>query len=151
MKLTSIHPETGEIIEHVAHKGRNMTVDGQEVPDPTPMAPPLGYKRQPSMHELIKDMVRSERLRQEAEAQGHESFEDADDFDVDDDDEIKTPYEVHETESVSELRARMSAASADDGSAVGAEPKEPKAPPRQAKKPPVRAPEPAPEASDEED
>jgi len=58
---------------------------GHPVPDPTPMAPPIGYKKQPSMVEIVREMVRSERLRQEAMAAGHETFEEADDFDVDDD------------------------------------------------------------------
>lgn len=55
---------------------------GREVLDPTPVAPPVGYKKQPSMVEVVRDMVRSERLKLEAEAAGYESFEEADDFDV---------------------------------------------------------------------
>lgn len=66
---------------------------GREMPDPTPIAPPVGYNRQPSLAEQIRAMVRSERLRQEAEAQGFETFEEADDFDVGDDLDPSSPYE----------------------------------------------------------
>lgn len=65
-----------------------LTPDGYELPDPTPMAPPVGYKKQPSMVEHIRNMVRSEQLRAHVEAQGAESFEEADDFEVDDDDRL---------------------------------------------------------------
>ena len=58
---------------------------GAEVLDPTPMAPPVGYRRQPSLAEQIREMVRSERLAAEVEAAGAETFEEADDFDIEDD------------------------------------------------------------------
>lgn len=74
-------------------KGLRQTFAGDELPDPTPMAPPIGYKKQPSMVEHIRTMIRSERLRQEAEAAGAESFDEADDFDVEDDDFPPSPYE----------------------------------------------------------
>lgn len=59
--------------------------DGTPVLDPTPLAPPIGYKKQPSMVELVRDMVRSERLRQEAENAELETFEESEDFDVPED------------------------------------------------------------------
>lgn len=65
---------------------------GQEVLDPTPMAPPLGYVKQPSIIDIIRDRVRTELSRRAAEL-GHDSFEDADDFDVGDDYDPKSPYE----------------------------------------------------------
>lgn len=55
------------------------------MPDPVPVAPPVGYKRVPSMVETIREMVRSERLAAEAAAMGHETFEEADDLDIPDD------------------------------------------------------------------
>lgn len=68
--------------------------DGRFVPDPVPMEPPIGYVKQPSMVEIVRDMVRSEKLRAEIEAAGHESFEEADDFDVGDDPELlRSGYE----------------------------------------------------------
>lgn len=67
--------------------------DRGELLNPVPMEPPLGYIKQPSLSEQIRDMVRSERLRQEAEGAGFESFTDADDFDVGDDYDPSSPYE----------------------------------------------------------
>lgn len=70
---------------------------GREIPDPTPMQPPVGYNRQPSLSEQIRAMVVSEKLRLEAQAAGLETFEEADDFDVGDDfeQERSSPYEAN--------------------------------------------------------
>ena len=36
--MTILDPETGEVVgEFLMHKGRRMTVDGAELPDPTPI------------------------------------------------------------------------------------------------------------------
>lgn len=65
---------------------RGLTADGsEEIPSDEIIAPPLGYKKQPSMVEHIRNMVRSEQLRVAAEKAGAETFEEADDFEVDDD------------------------------------------------------------------
>lgn len=65
-----------------------------ENPDPTPMALPAHMKRPPTLQEQIRSMVRSERLAQEALANGFETFEDADDFDVGDDYDPRSPHEL---------------------------------------------------------
>lgn len=70
-----------------------LTTDGREIPDPTPLAPSVGFIQQPSMIDNIRNMIRSERLRQEAEAAGYETPEEADDFDVGDDYDPTSPYE----------------------------------------------------------
>lgn len=62
-----------------------------EVPDPTPMAPPVGYKRQPSIFEQQRDMMRAHFAAFEKE--GFESPEEADDFNVGDDYDPTSPYE----------------------------------------------------------
>lgn len=73
---------------------KELTADGAAlIPDPTPVAPPLGYTRQPSITERIREMVRSEHLRQAAEAAGVETFEEANDFEVGDDFDPASPYE----------------------------------------------------------
>lgn len=59
-------------------------VYGREIPDPVPIAPPVGWFKQPSMFDQVRQMVRSEQLRMYAEAQGNETFEDASDFEVED-------------------------------------------------------------------
>lgn len=63
---------------------RGLHPDGTPILDPVPMAPPIGYKKQPSMVEIVRDMVRSERLAQEAMAADKETFEESEDFDVGD-------------------------------------------------------------------
>lgn len=68
---------------------------GHEVPDPTPMAIPLGMRVAETLADQIKRMVRSELSRQAAD-QGAETFEEADDFDVGDEDELSSPYELSE-------------------------------------------------------
>lgn len=90
------------------------TDDGFELLDPTPIAPPIGYVQRPSLVEQIRAMVVSEKLRQEAEAAGYESFEEADDFAVDDDFDQTSPYEVDfEPPAVSEIRERMASPDGD--------------------------------------
>lgn len=70
--------------------------DGSEIPDPTPLQPPLGYRRQPTMVEHIRMMVQSEQLRVAALEAGNETFEEADDFDVPDEFEPISAYEFEE-------------------------------------------------------
>lgn len=107
MGKTRIDRETGEVIDveleqarldprqlamDIHPKGKPLSPGGLEVPDPTPMAPPVGYVQHVPLAEQIRAMVRSEALRQAAEAQGAETFEEADDFDVEDFDP-SSPYE----------------------------------------------------------
>jgi len=68
-----------------------------EVVSAIPIAPPVGYVKQPSLSERIRAMVRSEHLRAAAEGGGFETFEEAEDFDVEDDPELRSNYEIHET------------------------------------------------------
>lgn len=85
-------------------KEKGLNEDGSPVLDPTPMAPPIGYKKQPSMVDIIRDMVQSENLRREAMAAGAETFEESEDFDVGDDPEqLRSPYENDFDPPVSEL------------------------------------------------
>lgn len=80
--------------------------DGTPILDPTPMAPPIGYKRHPSMVEIVRDMVQSERLRQEAMEAGHETFEESEDFEIDDDPlPLQSPWENQHDPSLEELLA----------------------------------------------
>lgn len=52
---------------------------GREIPDPTPMAPPVGFVRRPPLHERIRAMVQEEFERMKSEREV-ESPEEADDF-----------------------------------------------------------------------
>lgn len=68
--------------------------DGKEYGDPVPMAPPVGMSRPLTLAEQIRSMVRRE-LSDAAHSQGFETFEEADDFDIDDDPlDPHTPYEA---------------------------------------------------------
>lgn len=72
-----------------------LTPDGRfEVPDPVPMEPPIGYTQPPDIMDMIKQMVRHELFNKALEAEGYETFEEADDFDIEDDPiDPLTPYE----------------------------------------------------------
>lgn len=132
--MPKYNPETGELIQDER---------GAEILDPTPVAPPIGYKRQPSMVEHIAAMVRSERLRQEAEAAGAETWEEADDFDVGDDYDPGSPYEGDfDPIDQDALRAAIDAQNQSAGSPVDGSGEAAEAgakPPRQAKKTPPPA------------
>lgn len=71
---------------------------GEEILDPTPMAPPLGYKRQPSLYEQIQAAVRQSKLDEMYSLE--ETEEEADDFEVGDDFE---PMSEHENEHMPTL------------------------------------------------
>lgn len=58
---------------------------GHETLDPTPMALPLDHEIPESIEDKIKRLIASERFQQSMEAQGYETFDEADDFDVGDD------------------------------------------------------------------
>lgn len=69
---------------------------GEYLPDSRPISLPVGIGRPPTLAEQVARLVRSEDFRKAAEAQGFETFEEADDFDVDDDPrDPLTPYEEH--------------------------------------------------------
>lgn len=68
--------------------------DGKEYGDPVPKAPPVGVRRPVPLQDQIRAMVRRE-LSDRAYEAGYESFEESDDFDIDDDPaDPHTPYEA---------------------------------------------------------
>lgn len=68
---------------------------GQEVPENNPPAIPVKWRHPPTLQEQIQRMVAKE-ISEAAANAGHETFEEADDFDVDDEPELKSPYEIDE-------------------------------------------------------
>lgn len=68
---------------------------GQEIPDDTPLAIPLGMKKPESLVEMMRRLIRSD-VSRFAQDQGEETFEEANDFDVEEDDaELhSSPYEL---------------------------------------------------------
>lgn len=87
--------------------------DGKEYPDPTPMAPPVGYKPQPDLLETIRSMVQAEhRMLRDLELQ--ESEEEALDLDVDEDGEADSllatseePFDPVDAEARRRLRQAL--------------------------------------------
>lgn len=59
--------------------------NGKEETDPTPLAPPVGYNAPPDLMTMIRTMIQSEALRQELAKQDFETFEEADDFALEED------------------------------------------------------------------
>lgn len=70
---------------------------GQEIPDPTPVEMPLGFKRPKPLNEVVQEIIRRELSRQ-AEAEGKETWDEANDFDVDDDEFPVSPHELLDDE-----------------------------------------------------
>lgn len=66
---------------------------GQQIPDNTPVEVPINLSMPLSVPEQIARGIRLELSRQ-AQSRGMESFDDADDFDMDDDDLPFSPYEI---------------------------------------------------------
>lgn len=94
---------TGEVVQltHILDE------DGREHLDPTPIAPPVGYKKEASIFDHVRNLIRSERLAMEVELAGAETFEEADDFDVGDDFEPNTAYENDIDPSFSEIKREV--------------------------------------------
>lgn len=69
---------------------------GREVPDPEPIAIPVKIKRLINDTDRMREIIRSEQIRHQLEQEGisPESFEEADDFDVDEEYDPSSPYEL---------------------------------------------------------
>lgn len=79
---------------------------GREVMDPRPMALPSGFRRPPSLIDQMRLMIRRE-MSEAAQANGRETFEEANDFDVDDEaDDPTTPWE-HAADGHDELQEEL--------------------------------------------
>lgn len=62
-----------------------LTADNKyELPDPKPLAIPVGFHRPPSLSDTVSRLVRSALLAREAAEAGAETPEEADDFDLED-------------------------------------------------------------------
>lgn len=70
---------------------------GREIPDQTPVELPLHFKRPKPLAQLVQDLVRTE-LSKQASAQGQESFDEANDFYVEDEDFPVSPHEMLDDE-----------------------------------------------------
>lgn len=95
--MEKVNKSTGEqldwCIEHTQGKS-GYNAKGEEIPDSTPVALPVGFRRPMSLQMRMKQLLRNEEFLRAQEAAGVETFEDADDFNCNDDDPLSsTPYE----------------------------------------------------------
>lgn len=67
---------------------------GHEKLDNTPIEIPLEFRETETLEERIKRLLRSEQFAREMDRQGYETYEEADDFDVGDDYDPKSPWEI---------------------------------------------------------
>ncbi|AZL82923.1 hypothetical protein [Apis mellifera associated microvirus 45] len=70
---------------------RKQDDEGREIVDPTPMGLPAGFKRPETLAEQVRRLVRTEKLVDDDDV---ESWEEANDFDVDDDFDPASPFET---------------------------------------------------------
>lgn len=80
---------------------------GREMPDDTPLELPAGFKVPESLESMVARLVRT-RVSEMASREGMESFEEANDFEVDEDEEL-SPSEVREMklEALKEEQLRL--------------------------------------------
>lgn len=65
-----------------------------ETPDPQPLALPAGFKEPESLEQQIRRLIRSEEWAEQMNNAGNETFEESEDFDIDDDSfDPGSPYE----------------------------------------------------------
>ena len=91
MAKKSLQTKKGETPETL--RGR-LDEKGREIPDPTPVSLPVGFQTPEPLDVRIQRLVRTQ-LSNLADEQGYETFEEAEDFEVPDDDmDPATPFEM---------------------------------------------------------
>lgn len=127
---------------------KGLNPDGTPILDPTPIAPPIGYKKHPSMVEIIRDTVRSENLARLARESGAETFEESEDFEIGDEPpERQSPWENEFDPPLAEIARAVEEARAPVGGAGGPPPAAvPEAPPPPPAAPPAAPPPDLPKA-----
>lgn len=76
---------------------------GFEIPDPNPMEMPVNFKRPLTIQEQIRQLIRVE-ASAVARNSGYETFEEADDFEVGDEPEVYSPYELADEQADAKIR-----------------------------------------------
>jgi len=102
-----------------------LDMHGRELPNPTPMAPPIGYQKPISIADQMRQMIKM--ASYEAAMAGAETEEEANDFDVDEDMEPHSQWE-HPFDPDPELEAMLALQSRAPAPAAPAVPNSP-APP----------------------
>lgn len=70
--------------------------NGNEIPDPTKVAMPVGFREPPTIQEMLHQALRGQAIQLALQQRGEETLEDSMDFDVDEDPDVtvRTPYET---------------------------------------------------------
>lgn len=70
--------------------------EGGEILDPRPCAIPVGYKRPPTLAEVVQRLIRSNAVQAQMANSGVESFDEANDFDTGNEEEYlpDSQYEI---------------------------------------------------------
>lgn len=106
-------------------QSRYLNKYGQERPNPVPMAPPIGYKRPISIADQIREAIRAASF--EAYMAGAETEEEANDFEVGEDEEPSSRWES-EFEIDPALEAMLALQSAPPAKQSGGGAREPETP-----------------------
>lgn len=111
-------------------KRNRFSEDNHEILNPTPIAPPLGYKPTLSLVEQIRQQVRLSKMMDDNEP---ETEEEADDFDIVEDPQPESRWENDMIPSIKETRKRIRELEAAEkryaaAPAAAAPPQEPPAP-----------------------
>lgn len=83
---TESHPVFEQSVQ-----SRYLDCFGRELPNPTPLQPAVGHKKHKTIAETVREAIRQASL--EAAQHGYDSEEDANDFDIDEDDDPHSPWE----------------------------------------------------------
>lgn len=81
--------------------GKEFNAEGAWIPQGDPVELPIGLKRPPTMNERVKELVFRELSRQ-AQQEGLESLEEANNFDIDEPDGSQLPMSQYEMKDVRE-------------------------------------------------
>lgn len=100
---------------------------GREVVNPVPHAPPLGYRPEPSIMEMVDAMVKRRLAELGDDDVIDENLQEAEDFEVPDDMDPSSPYEIQLISEFPAMPRNVPAERDDDRSGLDEEP-EPEAP-----------------------
>lgn len=82
------------MVEYKLYRNSRLNEAGEEVPDDQPIAVPAGFKVPETMEQMMRRLLRSPEFSRAADADDIDTFEDAEDFEIDDDTfDPHSPYE----------------------------------------------------------
>lgn len=97
--METVNKRTGEVVDQVAEHLRGLSgynERGEEIPDPRPVALPVGFTRPKSLQETMQHLLRNEEFRRALDKHELDTFEEAEDFGEEQDERdpfTGSPYE----------------------------------------------------------